>query len=554
LWFFGGQILSVLDEIAAWVAGLSYEDIPERVLELARHQVVSVMGAIHAGAGCAAGKAVTGTVKGWGGDGPCAAFPGGYPRPFYSAMLQNCSLSMALDYDDYLFMGHTGHSAVLVPFAVAEMRGVAARELVVAQVAANEVAGRLGASVLLGPHNGQMWAHIHLLGAAAGASRVMSLDSGKTADAMGIALAEPVYPLFPGFMGPGSKLLTAAVPALTGTTAAFLAENGMTGSRGIVEDPQGFWENFCFLPLPFVFSGLGSAWVTDTIAFKPYPGCAYIDTAADALFEIMAGFRCEKGREIDVDEVNQVEVEASLLTIAMDAMSGGYLEESGLSPTVINFSVAVSLAIALLAGELSGAQFTEEYLSTNRDRILRLAGRISLKHDPSLTVRFMKSLDDVLDLKSMLAQLELKGLVRARRRLREHVSRVGNMGIREALAAWKCLRFEDRSYLRSLFTPRNFLGASPVYDLGEKRLEELQMPFGARVMVKLKDGTVLEAERLVPRGAPGDPERLGVPIEKFMRESSPFLGEEGSREAADVLLDLENSSPGRMREVLSCGK
>ncbi|MBK5093798.1 MAG: MmgE/PrpD family protein, partial [Actinobacteria bacterium] len=502
--------MSVLEDVAAWVAGLSYEDIPERVLALARNQVLSVMGAIHAGAGSAGGEAVAGAVEGWGGDGPCAAFPGGHQRPFYSAILQNCSLSMSLDYDDYLFMGHTGHSAVLVPFAVAQMRGATSRDSIVAQVAANEVAGRLGASVLLGPHNGQMWAHIHLMGAAAAASYVIGLDAGKTADAMGIALAEPVYPLFPGFMGPGSKLLTAAVPALTGTMAAFLAENGMTGSHGIIEDPQGFWEHFCFLPLPFMFTGLGSAWVTDTIAFKPYPGCAYIDTAVDALLEIMEGFENEKGRPIDHDEVQAIDVEASLLTIAMDAMSGGYLEGSGLSPTVINFSIPVSLSMVLLAGELSGAQFSEEYLSANRDRILKLAGRISLKHDASLTVRFIKSLDDVLDLKSFLAQLELRGLMGARRRLREHVSRVGKMGASEALAAWRSLSPEDRSYLRSLFTLRNFLGASPGYDLGEKRLDELAMPFGARVTVRLKDGTVLEAQRLVPRGAPGDPARLRV--------------------------------------------
>jgi 2-methylcitrate dehydratase PrpD len=545
--------LSVLEDVAAWVAGLSYEDIPERVLMLARNQVLSVIGAIHAGAGSEAGKAVTRTVEGWGGDGPCAAFPGGHLRPFYSAILQNCSLSMSLDYDDYLFMGHTGHSAVLVPFAVAQMRGATSRDLIVAQVAANEVAGRLGASVILGPHNGQMWAHIHLLSAAAAASRVIGLDAGETADAMGIALAEPVFPLFPGFMGPGSKLLTAAVPALTGTTAAFLAESGMTGSHRILEDPQGFWERFCFLPLPFMFTGLGNAWVTDTIAFKPYPGCAYIDTAADALFEIMEGFEKETGKSIDPDEVQAIDVEACLLTIAMDAMSGGYLERIGLSPTVINFSIPVSLSIALSAGELSGAQFSEEYLAAGREGILKLAGRISLKHDASLTVRFLKSLDDVLDLKSLFAQLELRSLMGARRRLGEHLSSVGKMGAREALAAWRSLSPKDRSYMRSVFTLRNFLGASTGYDLGEKRLDELAMPFGARVTLRLEDGKVLEARRQVPRGAPGDPARLQVPVEKFTRESSRFLGEEGAGTATGVLLDVENNSLDRISEALSAG-
>ena len=203
--------MTVIEDVADWVSGLSYDDIPPRVLELARNQVISVLGAIYAGAGCAGGKAVIDTVEKLGGEGPCTVYPGGERRPFYDALLQNCSLSMALDYDDYLFLGHTGHSAVLVPLAMAEMRGVDMRTVLAAQVAANEVAGRLGGTVVLGPHNGQMWAHIHLLGAAAAASKILGLDQQRTADALGIALAEPVYPLFPAFMGPQSKLLTATV-------------------------------------------------------------------------------------------------------------------------------------------------------------------------------------------------------------------------------------------------------------------------------------------------------------------------------------------------------
>lgn len=549
--FPGGDILTVLDEVARWTSGLQPADIPDRVLEVARNQVLSVLGAAHAGAGCAGGRAVIDTVAGWDEPGVCSRFPGGARTAFQPALLQNCSLAMALDYDDYLFLGHTGHSAVCVPLAVGEMVGADTPTVLAAQVAANEVGGRLGASVAIGPHNGQMWAHIHLLGAAAAASRVLGLDAEQTANAMGIALAEPVYALFPGFMGPQSKLLVAATPAITGTTAAFLAQNGMTGARSILEDEQGFWSHFAFVPAPFMMTGFGRAWVTDTIAFKPYPGCAYIDTAMDALFELMDSFARERGRALEPGEVRKVEVEASLLTIAMDAMSSQYMDISRLSPTNINFSLSVSVAVGLLAGQLTGAQLTEAFLDGNRQEILGLASRVELEHSAPMSVAFIRSMDEVVDLGSVLAQLDLKTFRRARSRLREHMSGVATMGGREALAAWKSLEPTDRSFLRGLLSPGRLLGAAPAYDLGACGLEDLLMPFAARVTIFLKDGTVLEGEKHIPRGAPGDPERFAVPEEKFLREAAGLLGVEKSKQAVGLVRELESATLHQLREALT---
>lgn len=544
--------MSVIEEAAAWVAGLSYEDIPPRVLDAARCQILSSMGAVYAGAGSNAGRAIVDTVNSWGQQGPCAAYPSGDGRTFHSAIFQNSTLSMALDYDDYLFLAHTGHSAVFVPMATAEMEGAETSDMLVAQVAANEVAGRFGCSLVFGPHNGQMLAHVHLIGSAAAASRVLGLDAGQTADAMGIALAEPVYSLFPAFMGAESKALTAAFPALTGMMAAFAAGRGMNGPRSILEDPDGLWASFSFLPLPRSFSGFGRSWVTDTIAYKAYPGCAYIDTAVDALLDIMDRFYQERGRRIEPDEVKELTVEAGLLTVAMDGMSGDYLDRSRILPVNVNFSVALSLAVTLLAGELTGAQFTGDFLDGNREKILGLASRVSLLHDASLTVALLRSFDEALDLRAaMHAQVTLKGLARARRRIREHLARVSTMGPREAYRAWKSLSPGDRAFMRRMISPRGLLTPRE-HDFGDIRFEELRMPFAARVRVALNDGGVLDAERLVPRGAPGDPERFDVAVEKFTRESSVFMEPLASKKGVEVIMDLEARTLAEVREAL-CG-
>src|SRR2546423_8738416 len=192
----------------------------------------------------------------------------------------NAAASIAHDWDDYLYMGHTGHSSVWAARAFAPDDGERA---LVAQVAANEVAGRLGAALLIGPHNGQFWASIHCASGAVAAGVGLGLDGERIAHALAIALYQPPYGLWPGFMGPRTKLLTAAEPAVQGARAAMLAAEGVDGPLGIVEDRRGLLRHLAFTGRPAMLGELGRVWLTDTLAFKPYPGCAYLQPAVDAI-------------------------------------------------------------------------------------------------------------------------------------------------------------------------------------------------------------------------------------------------------------------------------
>src|SRR5262249_3791992 len=152
------------------------------------------------------------------------------------AALANAACSMGQDFDDIVWMGHTCHSAVFAPLAIAEHEGATGEALLTAVVAANEIGGRLGASSCLGPLNGQMWTFIPPVGAAAAGASLLGLDATRTAHALAIALAQPNFALQPGFMAPTSKLLAAATPTATGIQAAYFARAGMTGALDILED------------------------------------------------------------------------------------------------------------------------------------------------------------------------------------------------------------------------------------------------------------------------------------------------------------------------------
>jgi len=186
---------TIIREMAAWAAGLRYQDIPERVLAKARLQTLSVLAAVHSAAATGPGRVILETAREWAGEGPCSLIPSAGKSSLAGAVFAATALSVAQDYDDYLLFGHTGHSAVLVPLLLGEKLGSALEDVLTAQVIANELEGRLGAAVLLGPHNGQTWSFIHLLGAAAAGAKLLKLNAEQTAHALAVSLYQPTYVL-----------------------------------------------------------------------------------------------------------------------------------------------------------------------------------------------------------------------------------------------------------------------------------------------------------------------------------------------------------------------
>ncbi|MFA5788118.1 MAG: MmgE/PrpD family protein, partial [Actinomycetota bacterium] len=202
--------MTAVETIAEWAASLSLSDVPETVLSLARAQRRSVLGAIAASAHDAAAMRVLSAVEIWAADGP-APLVGSHRRvKVEDALYGAAALSIALDFDDYVCFGHTGHSAVLVPLLLAAETGSPGSEQLLAQVVANEVEARLGGACLIGPLNGQTWSFIHYAGAALAAGRLLGLDGRRLAQALAISLYQPPRATMPGFMSPDSKLLTAA--------------------------------------------------------------------------------------------------------------------------------------------------------------------------------------------------------------------------------------------------------------------------------------------------------------------------------------------------------
>lgn len=533
--------MSVAHELAESISGLSYSDIPERVRELTRAQVASVLGAIFASRFSDDAARVERAVRGWAAPGNVTCLPSGQRLGLREAVLVSSAHSMALDYDDYLYMGHTGHSAVLAALALGEAEGHAPEDVLTAMVLANEVGGRVGASAVLGPQNGQAWSFIHAVEAAVVAAKLWRLDREQTAHAIAIALYQPTFTLWPGFMGPGSKVLTAAGPTLAGLDAAAFAREGLTGAAEIFEHPRkGFWANFSWVPLPSMLRGLGRVWLSDTLAFKRYAGCAYVDTTLDALFEVLAQFRARHLRSLEPDEVRRVQVTASLLTVEMDNLSSEHREER-LSAVNVNFSVPLNVAIAIVFGAHEGETFASERLTAESSRIAELAARVDLVHDWAMTLEVVRAFDGLGSV-SVARQLGPRDAFDVLAGYRRELGGPKKTPVRASglLGQWRTLGKMLRASARRRPTNR-------------QDLSDFRMAFPAEVRLETRNGEVFRARQDVPWGAPGDPGRAEVAYQKLRREARHVLTLERVEElvrrvrhfeAAPVAALVESARPG----------
>jgi 2-methylcitrate dehydratase PrpD len=418
--------MTIIERLAEFVAALNVDSAGAETMRAARYQVLDMVAAarfardVPEAAGVVRACAALGE-----GAGKATVVATGERLPPAAAAAANACFAMAHDFDDIIWAGHTCHASVFAAMAVAEHEGCATDAFLLAVIAGNEVAGRLGASSYFGPLNGQMTTYIHLLGAAAAAAKLLQLDAKQTAHALAISLAQPNFALQPAFMGPSSKLLSAAVPIGTGLRAAYLAREGIEGHLGIIEGARGFWHHFSFLRLPVVFDDLGKFWATQTLSLKEYPGCHYFQTACEAFAALTAGR--------DVASIRRIDVATTKLACEASAFGAEY-RGAALTPIDVNFNLTTTLAVLAQAGDLGKTELAHGWLAQNRQAIDAWSTRIHVKHDPALTMKVLRSGGAIESGRRALQTLTPRKLLHLVRRYRE--SYASRLIRRDEAVAW----------------------------------------------------------------------------------------------------------------------
>lgn len=454
---------TLAEDVAKFIKNTNYEQIPKKIIDLTKDQIISMLGAMYAGSKTEASEILKRTSISDLNDGneDFTIIPSGEKTNWYNAILVNEGNAIALDYDDYLSFGHTGVSTVPLALALGEKYRISGKELLTLIILGNEVGGRVGASILLGPSNGQLWSYIHQASSAAITAKVLDLSEVQIANALGIAQYTSVVSIYRGFMGPQSKYLTTSVPTKIGVEAAYLAKNGLTGALDIYESPLG-WCNFTAdIPIPsFINSALGTGWVTENIAFKMVPGCAYVSPIADCLNEIF-----KIAPNLDYTSIKEVRVFASMLMSAMDDLSRPFITMEELNRVgthvALNFNIPYNTAVMLIDKKLTPEQLTKKRYMDEK------------VHDLSKKIRTFSDMSMTTETVGLITGLGIKSK------------------IDELLISFK-----------------------------EDKMEKLDMAFGAKMVVEMNDGTLYKSKIPSPSGSPAN----RVPIEPKLIQEGKYIG------------------------------
>jgi aconitate decarboxylase len=370
-------------DIAGFVAGLRYEQIPAEVIARIKLLILDALGCALFGTGLEWSRILRATLVRLDSSQSCGVWGTSERLSAPHAALVNGTLVQSFELDDVHRAGVLHVSSVTLPplLAVAELKGrMSGRDFLRAAVAGYEIGPRVG--LCMGPeHIGQGWhsgATVGVFSAAAGAAAALRLPAERVVHALGIAGTQSAG-LMAAQYGAMVKRMHAGRAAQSGLYAALLAEAGFTGITDVFESPYGgfcttFSRSHDRFRLAELTAGLGERFETMGVALKFYACVGSNHTALDAIRIIKAR------RPFSADDVDKIVVFASQATV--DHVGWPYRPES---LTSAQMNLPFCLATLLLEGDVFVQQFSTSV--TADPRRVALAEKVEVRHDPAITAR-----------------------------------------------------------------------------------------------------------------------------------------------------------------------
>lgn len=372
-------------ELAAYAAGLRFDDIPATVREHLALCLLDTLGCGLYGATLPWTKILAATVGEIDPSGPAAVWGGPQTTSCLHAAMINGAAVHGFELDDLhpASIVHPGSVVISAALAMADhVAGVTGTpvpgtELVTAIAAGYEVAARVGMSMgaahlLAGWH--PTGTH-GTLGAAAAAGRILGLGPGAMQQAFGISGTQ-ASGLMAAQYSSMVKRFHAGRAAQSGVYGALLAARGYTGISDLFESEYG---GYCgtFSPehdLDRLVEGLGTTWETAAVGFKPYSTNGSCHPAIDAILDLYhgQGLRWAAVDRIDID-----------VSTATDKHVGWpYVPDS---VTTAQMNLHYIAAVALADGDAFVDQFTPERIAD--PRLLALSERVYVHADPDIDAK-----------------------------------------------------------------------------------------------------------------------------------------------------------------------
>ncbi|MEU4205164.1 MmgE/PrpD family protein [Streptomyces sp. NPDC045470] len=296
------------EQVGEFVARTEFGDVPDKVLQRARHLVLDAVGIAFASTAFPFAGVARDALAAFGG-GDHVVFGMADRLTARDAAVLNGILIHGLDFDDTHLPAVAHVTSVVLPAALsaAVASNASTRDLLLGYVLGVEVMARVGMGAAGGLHDVGFHptAVAGGFGAAVAAGKIMGLDAGGLATAQGIVGSQAAGLM--EFLEDGSwtKRFHPGWAAASGLTAASFARAGWSGPPGVYEGRFGLYATH--VPSrdarpAAVSEDLGVSWELLRTAVKPFPVCHFLHAFADAALilrnehalraEDIAGIRC----------------------------------------------------------------------------------------------------------------------------------------------------------------------------------------------------------------------------------------------------------------------
>jgi 2-methylcitrate dehydratase PrpD len=290
--------MTVLEQLAAYVARESFEKLPEATVSAARRAMLDTLGVTIAGSIEITAVRVRDMIAHRRGGGEATIIGTAARAPVEDAAFANGTAAHALDYDDLQssLNGHPSAPILAAALAVAERERASGAALITAFVVGVEVEAKLGRA--LNPIHYEVGWHatstLGVFGAAAAAGKLLGLSEEALTRALGIAasMSSGIKANF----GTDCKPMHVGHAARCGVEAALLATAGFTSNPRALEHSGGIGSTHGGGAKPqwdLVTAGLGAPHelVEPGIGVKRFPSCASTHQGLDATLALMAEHR-----------------------------------------------------------------------------------------------------------------------------------------------------------------------------------------------------------------------------------------------------------------------
>ncbi|MEP7030666.1 MAG: MmgE/PrpD family protein [Pseudolabrys sp.] len=368
--------VSVAQHLAGRIAALRAGNLPPAVRQKCEDLLIDVVGL------CLTARNedyIVATLKGLDDDGPCTAI--GHIRTLSAAAaaLVNGTAAHGEDFDDTFEGGPVHAGAVIVPavLAACERHHPDGASALLGIAVGTEVMCRLSTVVPKAVHKAGFHptAIFGVMGAAAGVGAALGLNAKQITDALGIAgsMAGGIIEYLAE--GTWTKRMHPGWAAQSGIRAALLARGGFEGPRTVFEGVHGLFHGFAHTTRGnyAALDDFGETWVTETLAFKPYP-CGtmahpYIDCA-----------RMIAARGIKAADIKEMVCEVAEGTVhrLWEPLAAKQRPPNGYAA---KFATPYLLATGFVKGGVGLSDFTPEAVK-NPD-VLALAAKVRFVIDPN---------------------------------------------------------------------------------------------------------------------------------------------------------------------------